>query len=110
MDTLVIVKFVAVFIFVISLMLFLSHIVKRSGLAGPVLTRPSKRRLKVVEFLPVDHKRRLVLVRCDDREHLLLLGQESETVIETGLPSQDDAEEEQERVVSFSRDPRNVKV
>ncbi len=109
MGALVIVKFVAVFIFVISLMLFLSHIVKRSGIAGPMLARPSKRRLKIVEFLPVDHKRRLVLVRCDDREHLLLLGQESETVIETGLPPQEHAEEE-ECVVSFSRDPRNVKV
>ncbi len=108
MGTLLLLKFFSVFVFVISLMLFLAFIVKRSGLAGPAPARASRRRLKIVEFLPVDHKRRLVLVRRDDREHLLLLGHDGETVVETGiLPL---TEEEEERVVSFSRDPRNVKI
>lgn len=35
----------------------------------------SARRLAVVESLVLDPSRRLVLVRADDREHLLLLGE-----------------------------------
>jgi len=34
-----------------------------------------ERRLKVVESLPLDPSRRLVLVACDGRERLLLLGE-----------------------------------
>ena len=39
------------------------------------LQRPkADRRLSIVESLPLDPARRLVLVRLDDRERLLLLG------------------------------------
>ena len=50
------------------------------------------RRLSVVESLPLDPRHRLVLVRRDDREHLLLLGA-GETVVESGiapLPSREE--------------------
>ena len=43
------------------------------ALARLVPTR-RERRLKVVESLPLDPSRRLVLVACDGRERLLLLG------------------------------------
>ena len=36
---------------------------------------PSERRMKVVESLILDPSRRLVLVRCDGEEQLLLLGE-----------------------------------
>jgi flagellar protein FliO/FliZ len=36
---------------------------------------PAERRLAVVESLMLDPQRRLVLVRCDDEEHLILLGE-----------------------------------
>jgi flagellar protein FliO/FliZ len=39
------------------------------------------RRLQLVESLPLDARRRLVLVRCDQREHLLLLGGNEDIVI-----------------------------
>ncbi len=45
------------------------------------------RRLAVVESLPLDIKRRLVIVRCDDREHLLLLGGEQDMLIAAGIDS-----------------------
>lgn len=32
------------------------------------------RRLKVTESLMIDPRRRLIVVRCDDREHLILCG------------------------------------
>src|ERR1700722_1465748 len=85
MDALLFLKFLSGFVFVISLMLLLSWGLKKTGLSGPVMKKADKRRLKVVEFLPIDHKRRLVLVRRDDREHLLVLGPDSETVIESGI-------------------------
>lgn len=40
------------------------------------------RRLAVVEVLMLDTRRRIVLVRRDDVEHLILLGATSELVIE----------------------------
>lgn len=36
---------------------------------------PAERRLQVLETLMLDPQRRLVLVRCDGREHLILLGE-----------------------------------
>ena len=38
-------------------------------------TTKAQRRLAVVETLMLDPARRLVIVRCDDRERLLLLGE-----------------------------------
>ena len=36
---------------------------------------PGQKRLAVVESLMLDPQRRLVLVRCDGKEHLLMLGE-----------------------------------
>ena len=36
---------------------------------------PAERRLSVIETLMLDPQRRLLLIRCDDEEHLLLLGE-----------------------------------
>lgn len=44
-------------------------------------------RLAVVEMRPLDGRRRLVLVRRDEVEHLLLVGPERDVVIETGIPA-----------------------
>lgn len=52
-----------------------------SGLFGP----RGERRLGVVESVSIDTKRRLVLVRRDDREHLILTGGPTDLVIETGI-------------------------
>ncbi|HEX6956640.1 MAG TPA: hypothetical protein VF194_01520 [Ferrovibrio sp.] len=46
--------------------------------------RPGQR-IGVIETMPVDGSRRLVLVRRDDTEHLLLLGSDGDLVIETGI-------------------------
>jgi flagellar protein FliO/FliZ len=102
MDTMLLLKFFSAFIFVIALMLLLSWVMKRMGLAGSVMTGVAKRRLKIVEFLPIDHRRRLVLVRRDDREHLLLLGPQGETVVETNIPAGGD------NIVEFAKDQKNV--
>lgn len=44
-------------------------------------------RIGVVDSMPVDGARRLILVRRDDTEHLLLLSSHGDVVIETGIPA-----------------------
>lgn len=52
-----------------------------SALFGP---RPD-RRLDVVEHASVDGRRKLVLIRRDDVEHLIMTGGPVDVVIETGI-------------------------
>ena len=49
-------------------------------------------RLSIIEARQLDVRRRLVLVRRDNVEHLLLLGANGETVIESAIPSAVEAE------------------
>jgi flagellar protein FliO/FliZ len=57
---------------------------RRFGLAGR-LARGGKRRLAIVEIAPIDGKRRLVLLRRDHIEHLVLLGPDNALLIEQGI-------------------------
>jgi len=103
MDALLLLKFFSAFVFVIALMLLSSWLIKRLNLPGTLAQKGVvKRRLKVVEFLPVDQHRRLVLVRCDDREHLLLLGRQGEMVVAANLPA------DSNNIVELSRGQKNV--
>jgi flagellar protein FliO/FliZ len=52
---------------------------------GTVRAGNGKRRVEIVEIAPIDSKRRLLLVRRDRTEHLLLLGTTGDLVIETGI-------------------------
>ncbi|TCS63031.1 FliO/MopB family protein [Varunaivibrio sulfuroxidans] len=77
-------RFALALVFVVALIVGLAGLARRYGFAGaaPVVARRA-RRLKLLEVLPLDSKRRLVLVRRDDREHLVLLGASTETVLES---------------------------
>jgi flagellar protein FliO/FliZ len=76
---------------VIGLVLMAGAAARRFGLmpaAGALRGKGRQgRRLHLVEVRPVDTRRRLVLVRCDDREHLLLIGGTHDLVVETGIVS-----------------------
>ncbi|WP_299441815.1 flagellar biosynthetic protein FliO [uncultured Rhodospira sp.] len=52
---------------------------------GPGAARGARRRLGVIEGAMVDNRRRLVLVRRDDREHLLLIGGVTDLVVERDI-------------------------
>ena len=54
-----------------------------SGLTGFQGLERRERRLSVKESLILDPRRRLLIVKSDDVEHVLLLGPERETVLET---------------------------
>jgi Meckel syndrome type 1 protein len=61
-------------------------IVVIKSLGGSVRGRRGSR-LGVSEYYEVDKTRRLVLVKRDGVEHLLMIGGERDLVIETGIPS-----------------------
>ena len=72
-------RFLAALAFVLGLIALLAWAARRwrLGVAAP----GAARRLAVVEVLPLDPRRKLVLVRCDRQEHLLLLGQDGNRLI-----------------------------
>lgn len=80
-------RFLVALLFVLALFGGLVMVARRVGLGYPsTLKRPSgERRLEIVETASIDGRRRLVLVRRDTVEHLLVLGQNTETVVETDI-------------------------
>jgi flagellar protein FliO/FliZ len=75
-------RFLAALGFVLGLIGLLAWLAARYRL-GSVASRGA-RRLAVIEMLPIDPRRKLVLIRCDDREHLLVLGQDGNRLIARG--------------------------
>jgi hypothetical protein len=57
------------------------------GGARPAIFQRKPRRTGVVEATSVDSRRRLVLVRRDNVEHLIMTGGPVDVVIETGIPA-----------------------
>lgn len=84
-------RFAAALAIVLALIAALTWLAKRY-FAGGAFARAGtrKRRVSVVEVTPIDAKSRLVLVRRDAAEHLLLLGPTGAVVIETGISSASD--------------------
>lgn len=75
---------------VVALMGGLAFILKKLGLStNQSIKNTDKRRLKIIESLPLDPRRRLAIIQCDEKEHLVILGANTETVIETDIPSVD---------------------
>ena len=52
---------------------------------GMFIAGGRKHRLAVLDATAIDNRRRLVLVRRDDVEHLLLIGGNNDIVVETGF-------------------------
>jgi flagellar protein FliO/FliZ len=77
-------RFVLALAFVLLLIVVCAWIARRLGLGGRLITAGGKRRLAILEVLPLDGRRRLVLLKRDEVEHLLLLGQQGDLVIERG--------------------------
>lgn len=90
MELAAIVKFVSALLFVLALMGGLVLVLRK--FSGQPVAGMGRRRLKILEILPLDARRRAVLLRCDDREHLVILGPNSETVVESGIESRQDAD------------------
>ena len=72
--------------FVLALIGILALLAQRLGL-GHAPRRGIQRRLAVAEVLALDAKHKLVLVRRDDVEHLIVLGPGAPAIIETNVPA-----------------------
>jgi flagellar protein FliO/FliZ len=86
MEALGYVRFAAALLVVLGLIGLLAWLARRWHLAGPPAIG-GRARLEVVEIAALDPRRRLVLVRRDEVEHLLLLGQDGGLVVEAGICS-----------------------
>ena len=75
-------RFFLALAFVVLLIGACAWLARRFGLAGRFVVAGGRRRLSIVEVLPLDAKHRLVLLRRDEAEHLVLLGQNGDLVIE----------------------------
>lgn len=83
--------YVGAFIFVIALIGIGAWILKgmmaKSGNKAGGFLRGRTRRLGVVEAANVDGRRKLILIRRDDVEHLIMTGGPVDVVVETGIHS-----------------------
>ena len=69
-----------------------------NGVFGGSLFAPRPEpRLAVMEHASVDGRRRLLLIRRDDVEHLIMTGGPVDVVIETGIGAQSDAAKSEPR-------------
>lgn len=70
---------------VVALMGGLAMLLKRLGLSGALPTQAGSKRLQVVERLTLDTRRQLVLLKRDNKEHLVILSAQGETVLESDI-------------------------
>ncbi|MGY6531383.1 flagellar biosynthetic protein FliO [Glycocaulis sp.] len=85
MDAVNFFQYFAALLLVLGLLGGLALVLRRSGLAGvmPTFQRPgSPRRIEVTGSVLLDARRRVVTVRVDEEEHVILLGMSGETVLD----------------------------
>ena len=82
-----IVRFVVAFVIVLALIGATFWLIRRFGgtRVGAAAQRGRQPRLAVIDAAPVDGRRRLVLVRRDNVEHLLMIGGPSDIVVEQNI-------------------------
>jgi flagellar protein FliO/FliZ len=85
MDYTTYIRFLAALAFVLVLIWLVTWAIRRFGLVRALPRSGAARRLAVVEVAAVDGKRKLILVRRDDTEHLELLGPTSDVVLESAI-------------------------
>jgi len=86
MESLDYLRFVLALVFVLGLIGLAAWLARRFRLGGLPLATGAARRLQVVEVTALDPRRKLILVRRDGVEHLLLVGQDGNRLVETGIP------------------------
>ena len=81
------VKLIVAFVVVLLLIALATWIVRRIGGSrlGVTATRGRQPRLAVIDAAAVDGRRRLVLIRRDNVEHLVMIGGPSDVVIEQNI-------------------------
>jgi len=78
-------RFAGALVFVLALIGGVSWAARRYLAIAGTSAGAGRRRLAVTESVLIDGKSRLVLVRRDDREHLLVVGPTSTVVVESNI-------------------------
>ena len=81
MSTPEILRIVFGFIAVLAMIGASAYVARKAGLSNLSGPGSRKRRLAVTEMISIDARRRLAIIRCDDKEHLIVLGVNGETLI-----------------------------
>ncbi|MBO6559967.1 MAG: flagellar biosynthetic protein FliO [Nisaea sp.] len=84
-------RFFLAFAFTIGLIGAVYWIARRYAGRFGIVRAHTAGRLSLTGQFSLDTRRRLVLVRRDDREHLLLLGPNNDLLIESGISSDPDS-------------------
>ncbi len=63
----------------LALIVGAAYLARRLGMLQP--GGPGVKRMRVTETLLIDTRRRMVIVRVDDREHVMLLGPAGDTLV-----------------------------
>ena len=79
-------------LFVIALIGGLAMLAKHFGFGKGVPRLGKTKRLSIVEAINVDGRHRAVLLRRDDVEHLVMISQNSDILIETNIPTPSDSD------------------
>lgn len=83
-------QFIAAFALVVGLIGLMGMAMRKYGNPGMRARRRSEARLHVVETLPIDTRSRLLLIRRDNVEHLLVKSGDRFEVVEGDIPCDDD--------------------
>lgn len=79
-------RFVVALLFVLALIVVLAWAARHFGLGSRMGANAGKRkRLSIVEVAPLDGRNKLVLVKRDGVEHLLMLGHNDPLLVESGI-------------------------
>src|SRR5262245_57183504 len=81
------VKYILAFVIVLALMVAVSWAARRfgGGRVGTPSARGRQPRLAVIDAATVDSRRRLVLIRRDNVEHLVMIGGPTDIVVEQNI-------------------------
>ena len=85
MDVIDIARYLGALMLVLALVGGAALAARRFGLPG-VVAGSAQRRLGVVETMMIDARHKIYLLRRDDREHLVLVGPEGASVVESAIP------------------------
>jgi len=77
-------RYLGALMLVLALVGFAALAARRFGVPG-IMTASATRRLAVVETLMLDARHKLFILRRDDKEHVVLIGPEGSSVIESGI-------------------------
>jgi flagellar protein FliO/FliZ len=84
MDVVDLARYLGALLLVLALVGFAALAARRYGIAG-IVQGSVQRRLAVVESLMLGPRHKLVLLRCDAAEHLVLIGPDGASVVENGI-------------------------